>query len=68
MTPRKISISSIPAEACGDWHDKPVRWAVYGPAGEVQKFSSRKNAQKYKSLRVQSDNQKNAINEYVRRP
>lgn len=66
MTSRQITISRIPAQASGDWHDKPVRWAVTGPAGEVQNFSTRKDAQKYKSLRFRSYDQKIAIDKFVR--
>lgn len=65
-TNRRITISRIPIEASGDWHDKALRWAVTGPAGELQKFSTRKDAQKYKSLRFRSYDQKIAINKFVR--
>ena len=63
---RKITVSRIPDEASGDWHDKPLRYIVTGPAGEVQKFSTRKDAERYKSLRFQSYNQKIAIDKFVR--
>ena len=66
MTSRQITVSRIPTQASGDWHDKPLRWAVTGPAGEVQKFSTRKDAQKYKSLRFRSYDQKIAIDKFVR--
>lgn len=46
-----MTITRIPAEASGDWHDKPLRWAVTGPGTEVQKFSTRKDARRYRSLR-----------------
>lgn len=66
MTNRKITVSRIKTEASGDWHDKPLRWIVSGPAGELQKFSTRKDAQKYKSIRFRSYDQKIAINKFVR--
>ncbi len=67
MTNRKITISRLPTnELWGDWHDKPLRWVVTGPAGEVQKFSTQKAARRYKSLRFQSYDQKIAIDKYVR--
>lgn len=47
-----INISKLErAERCGDWHDKPLRWAVSGPAGELQKFSTLRDAKQYKSIR-----------------
>ena len=66
MNSRAITIIRIPTQASGDWHDKPLRWAVNGPAGEVQKFSTRKEACRYKSLRFQSYDQKIAIEKFVR--
>lgn len=51
MTASAITVLPISAEASGDWHDRPLRWAVYGPAIEVQKFSTKKDALLYKSLR-----------------
>lgn len=38
----------------GDWHDKPLRWTVQGPASEVQNFSTKKDAMKYASCRRKS--------------
>lgn len=65
----KITIEQIKPQASGDWHDKLLKWAVYGPAvGEVQKFSTKKDAQKYKSLRFRSYDQKIAIDKFVRLP
>lgn len=52
-----ITVSPIRPEASGDWHDKPLRWLVAGPAAEVQKFSTRKDAEKYKSLRRRAASQ-----------
>jgi hypothetical protein len=77
MTDRKITISrltrvngdgeTVPTEinGWGDWHDRPLRWAVSGPAGELQKFSTQKEARKYKSLRRRAPDQKTAIHNYV---
>lgn len=41
-------------EQSGDWHDKPLRWCVRGPGVEVQKFSTKKDALKYRSVRRKS--------------
>ena len=41
-------------EHAGDWHDAPLRWGVYGPANEVQKFSTKKHAILYANLRRNS--------------
>ena len=48
----------------GDWHDKPLRWAVNGPRSECQKFSIKRDAQKYASIRRRSVDQLAAINNY----
>ncbi len=53
-------------QASGDWHDKPVRWQVSGPGSEVQKFSSRKDARLYASIRRRAASQKEAGDEFVR--
>jgi hypothetical protein len=37
-------------EQCGDWHDKPMRYVVKG-LPELQKFSTKKAAQQWASLR-----------------
>lgn len=66
MSSRKITISRIKPEAQGDWHDKLLRWSVSGPAGELQKFPTRKEAQRYKSIRFRSYDQKIAMDKYVR--
>lgn len=47
-----ITISKLDCfERSGDWHDKPLRWRVDGPGAEVQKFSTRKDAEQYARLR-----------------
>lgn len=50
----KVTISAIPWEYVGDWHDRPLRWEVRGPNGELQKFSTKKWAEKYAALRRSS--------------
>lgn len=60
-----ITISRLDRpERYGDWHDKPLKWQVLGPATEVQKFSTRKEAELYARLRRKTD-QPNAIRLYV---
>lgn len=49
---------------CGDWHDKPLRWAVVGPRDEQQNFETKKNAMKYASIRRRVSDQLEAINLY----
>ena len=51
-------------EHCGDWHDKPLRYSVNGPRSECQKFSTKKDAEKYASLRRRVTDQLEAINLY----
>lgn len=47
-----ITVSKLDCfERSGDWHDKPIRWRVDGPGAEVQKFSTRKDAELYARLR-----------------
>jgi hypothetical protein len=55
-----ISVQAIRSEACGDWHDKPVRYSVTGPNNELQKFSTKKDALKYASLRRRAASQQEA--------
>ena len=38
----------------GDWHDKPLKWEVKGPAAEVQNFSTKANAIMYAKIRRHS--------------
>lgn len=63
-----ITIEAIAPEASGDWHDKPSRYAVKGPGAEVQKFSTKKDAQKYASLRRKAATQTEAGDAFVRLP
>jgi len=53
-------------EHWGDWHDKPLRWAVRGPGPECQKFSTRKEAGKYAAHRRRSTDAFSAIRNYCR--
>ena len=51
-------------ERSGDWHDRPLRWRVVGPGNEVQKFSTKKEAALYRTIRRNSTEQKIAIRAY----
>jgi hypothetical protein len=61
-----IRIAAIKPEHCGDWHDKPVRYSVTGPNAEVQKFSTKKEAERYARMRRRAESQNEAMNRYVR--
>lgn len=50
----------------GDWHDKPLRWKVVGPAHEIQMFSTKADATRYKRIRAKSKDFKEASNRYVK--
>lgn len=52
-------------EHSGDWHDKPLKWRVDGPANEVQKFQTRKNAEQYATIRRHSADFNEAHRAYV---
>lgn len=48
----RITISKLNRpEPAGDWHDKPLRWKVTGPVGEIQKFTTKSDARLYAKLR-----------------
>lgn len=48
----KIEVIKLdPPERSGDWHDKPPKWKAVGPGKEVQKFTIRKDAERYARLR-----------------
>lgn len=64
----KITISKIQTEASGDWHDKPLRWAVNGPGSEIQKFTRQADARTYLQIRRQCKTQAEAIRIYAARP
>lgn len=44
----------VAPEHHGDWHDKPLRYAVFGPGTEVQKFCTKKDAELYRRIRRRS--------------
>jgi hypothetical protein len=64
----KITIEKIPAEGCGDWHDKPLRWAVTGPGSERQKFARQADARAYLQIRRQCKTDMEAIRIYAAKP
>jgi len=49
----------------GDWHDKPLRWAVIGPDGETQNFSTKADAIRYRRIRKKSASFADASREFV---
>jgi len=36
-------------EYCGDWHDAPIRWAVCASGAVVQKFSTKREAFRFRT-------------------
>lgn len=50
----------------GDWHDKPLKWGVFGPENEEQHFHTKKNATLYKRIRRNSKNFSEACTTYIR--
>jgi hypothetical protein len=52
-------------EQSGDWHDKPLKWEVYGPGKECQKFQTRVGARFYAMLRNAAKDQPSAIDTFV---
>lgn len=52
-------------EASGDWHDKPLKYAVIGPASETQKFRTKFAAVRYRSLRARSASQAEAFRKFM---
>lgn len=60
-----ISVSQMDSlEFAGDWHDKPLKWIVNGPSQEVQKFSTKKDAMRYASIRRKSASFAEACSRY----
>jgi len=49
----------------GDWHDKPLKYKVCGPAEEVQKFSTKREALRYKSIRARSADFRSSVQSFV---
>lgn len=45
---------------------RPLRWAVEGPNGEIQKFRTRDDAKLYRRIRAESTNSNEAIKLYAR--
>lgn len=50
----------------GDHHDKPLKWAVYGPAGEVQLFATKDNAKTYRRCRLSTKTLAEAARQYTK--
>ena len=49
----KITVERMEAEVySGDWHDKPLRWKVVGPNYEIQQFSTKADATRYKRQNI----------------
>jgi hypothetical protein len=62
----EILIKRLPTiEHHGDWHDRPIRWSVVGPGNELQKFSTRKEAEEYRRVRLRSATFAEAVKNYV---
>lgn len=62
-----IQIEKLTSEKYdGDWHDKPLRYAVKGPDAEIQQFSTKKNAELYRRIRLRSNSLNEAVNNYVK--
>ena len=61
----QIVVYAIEPEHHGDWHDKPLRYSVRGPGAEVQKFSTKKEAQRYASIRRRSADRQAAYHTYA---
>ena len=63
----KITVERMETEVySGDWHDKPLRWKVVGPNYEIQQFSTKADATRYKRIRATSKDFKEASNRYVK--
>ena len=59
---------------CGDWHDKPLKWSVQGPANanwpegfEVQNFTTKKDASSYARCRMATDSMEEASKLWFKR-
>jgi len=61
----RSTIERLPhPEHHGDWHDKPVRWAVR-TGTELQKFSTKKDALLYRRCRREAGSEAAATRAYV---
>ena len=62
----RITITKLERpEHHGDWHDPLIRWGVYGPGSECQKFSTKKSATLYAKTRRQLASQMAAIRAFI---
>ena len=62
----KITITKLPTpEHHGDWHDKPVKWAVDGPGTERQKFTRQADARQYMGIRRRCKTDGEAMRIYI---
>ena len=51
----KVTVERLQqVEHQGDWHDKPLKWKAVGPGSELQKFSTKEEAQAYAKIRRQT--------------
>lgn len=48
----------------GDWHDAPLRWEVIGPGSELQRFSTKLNADTYAKIRRKAKDFAEASRQY----
>lgn len=60
-----VTISKIAPLFHGDWHDKPLRYEVRGPGVDLQRFSTKKDALRYASIRRKSADQNEACNRFL---
>ncbi len=66
-SPMQIEVKKLEREIHeGDWHDAPLRWQVVGPANEIQNFSTKKDALRYKSIRRKAADFNEASKQYAR--
>ncbi len=55
-----VALLASPVQ-CGDWHDRPLRYAVQGPGSDLQLQGNKRDAIRYASIRRRSANQGEAI-------
>lgn len=65
MAPIRIERLARPIHE-GDWHDTPLKWEVIGPGDELQRFSTRDDARRYRRIRRRSASFNEACNAYVK--
>ncbi len=62
----KITIAKLDHKIyCGDWHDKPLKWGVFGPGSERQNFATKADALLYRKIRRTSSTAVEAGNHFV---